>query len=151
MRILYIDVNCKHSSTGNIVYGLFSCCKSAGIESAVCYGRGPLIKERGVYKFGIDFETLIHAFLTRLTGLMGYFSFFSTRRLIRYIKHFKPDIIHVHELYAYFVNVPQLLNFLKKATIKLFLQTIVSFYIPENVVTQRNVLGIQKNADHAHI
>lgn len=118
MRILYLDINCKENSTGKIVYDLFSECKSHNIEASVCYGRGPKIKENGIYKFGLDFETFIHALLTRLTGYTGCFSYFSTRRLIKYIKKFNPDIVHIHELHAYFVNVKQLLMFLKRQNYK---------------------------------
>lgn len=118
MRILFIDVNCKQGSTGNIVYNLHKKCKDNGIISSVCYGRGKKIRENNIFKFGLDFETYIHAFLTRITGFTGSFSFFSTIRLIRYIKKFHPDIVHIHELHAYFVNVIQLLRFLKKKQIK---------------------------------
>lgn len=118
MKVLYIDINCKGSSTGQIVYSLFSNCKKNGIEAAVCYGRGPLIKEEGIYKFGLDLETSLHALLTRLTGYMGRYSFFSTRKLIKYIKAFKPDVVHIHELHAYFVNIKTLLLYLKNNGIK---------------------------------
>lgn len=118
MKILYIDVNCKNSSTGQIVYSLFSKCKEHGIEAAVCYGRGRKIKEKNIYKFGIDCETYFHALMTRITGYTGCYSLFSTWRLIRYIKKFQPDVVHIHELHAYFVNVYQLLHFLSKNKIK---------------------------------
>ena len=118
MKILLIDVNCKNSSTGKIVYDLYQGInKETNCEAAICYGRGPLIKEKNIYKFGIDLETNIHAFLTRISGLTGCFSFFSTRRLIKYINEFKPDIIHIHELHAYFVNIKSLIEFLKKKNI----------------------------------
>lgn len=118
MKILYIDVNCKGSSTGQIVYSLFSECKKNNIEATVCYGRGPRIKEDGIFKFGFDIETMFHALLTRITGYTGCFSFFSTKRLLMYIKRYKPDIVHIHELHAYFVNIKQLLTYLKKHNIK---------------------------------
>ena len=118
MRVLLIDVNCKTSSTGQIVYNLYSYLNSHGDEAAVCYGRGEKIKENNIFKFGLDLETYLHAFLTRLTGYTGCFSFFSTRRLIKYIKYFKPDIVHIHELHAYFVNIKPLLLFLEKNNIK---------------------------------
>lgn len=118
MRILFIDVNCKNSSTGNIVYFLHSECIKHGFQSSICYGRGKKIKEKNIFKFGIDVETCLHAFLTRVTGYTGCFSFFSTARLIAYIKRFKPNVVHIHELHAYFVNVTKLLNFLKKSKIK---------------------------------
>lgn len=114
MRVLYIDVNCKYSSTGDIVYNLHSSCLRNGIESAICYGRGQKICEPNIFKFGLDWETFAHALLTRITGYTGCFSYFSTRRLVKFIKRFNPDIIHIHELHAYFVNVLPLLKFIRK-------------------------------------
>ena len=119
MRVLLIDVNCKYSSTGQIVYDLFRRLNEDGHDAAVCYGRGELIKETGIYKFGIDWETRIHAALARITGLNGYYSFFSTLRLIKFIEKYKPDVIHIHELHAYFVNIKMLVEYIKKKKIKI--------------------------------
>ena len=118
MKVLLIDVNCKSSSTGKIVYNLYSYLNMHGDEAAICYGRGENIKERGIFKFGIDIETNIHALLTRLTGYTGCYSFFSTRRLIKKIEEFKPDIIHIHELHAYFVNIKSLFIYLQRKRIR---------------------------------
>lgn len=117
MRILYIDVNCKGSSTGKIVYDLYTQSKADGNAAAVAYGRGPLVSEDEIYKFGLDWETNIHAGLARITGFNGCFSPVSTHRLIRFIKGFKPDLVHIHELHAYFVNIKPLLEYLKKGDI----------------------------------
>ena len=119
MRILLIDVNCKYLSTGKIVYDLFKRLKEDGYDAAVCYGRGDQIEEKAIYKFGLDWETCMHAALARITGLNGYFSFFSTRRLIRYIEKFKPDVIHLHELHAYFLTLKPFLDFIKSRKIKI--------------------------------
>ena len=89
MKVLLIDVNCKEGSTGKIVYSLYSRLKDGGDESAICYGRGSKFKDSNIYKFGVNCETYLHAFLTRITGYTGCFSYFSTRRLIRFIKKFK--------------------------------------------------------------
>lgn len=118
MKVLLIDVNCKHSSTGKIVYDLYTELNNSGNEAAICYGRGPLIKEKNIFKFGIDLETLIHAGMTRLTGLTGFFSILSTLRLINHVEKFKPDVVHIHELHAYFVNIGRLMNYLKDKNIK---------------------------------
>lgn len=119
MKILLIDVNCKNSSTGKIVYDLYQeINKKVGYEAAICYGRGPIINEKNIYKFSTNLETNIHALLTRITGLMGYFSPFATRRLIKFINEYEPDIIHIHELHSYFVNIIPLIKFIKKKNIK---------------------------------
>ena len=117
-RVLLIDVNCKFSSTGKIVYNLFKGLKEDGREAAICYGRGDEIHEEGIYKFGLDWETNIHAGLARNTGYNGCFSPLSTKRLIAYIEEFQPDVIHIHELHAYFVNIKPLLEYIKKRKIK---------------------------------
>lgn len=118
MKVLLIDVNCKKGSTGKIVYDLYTAMNKSGDEAAICYGRGEKITEKNIFKFGIDLETNIHALLTRITGFTGCFSPFSTRRLLKFIKKFKPDVVHIHELHAYFVNIKPLLEFLKKSGIK---------------------------------
>jgi len=118
LKVLLIDVNCKNSSTGKIVYNLYSYLGQNGNEAAVCYGRGDLVEEKNIYKFGLDWETKLHALLTRITGYTGCFSVLSTKRLIAYIDSFKPDIVHIHELHAYFVNIKPLLEHLKAKQIK---------------------------------
>ena len=117
MKILLIDVNCKYSSTGKIVYDLFNRLNADGHEARIAYGRGDVIDEPGIYKFGIDSETKKHALLARITGKNGYYSPKSTKRLIQYIEEFKPDLIHIHELHAYFVNHLELLDYLRQKQI----------------------------------
>ena len=119
MRVIYIDVNCKNSSTGKIVYDLYAQLRADGHEAAVCYGRGPLIKEENVFKFGIDYETYLHAALTRITGWTGCFSPLSTRRLLKFMDEFRPDVIHLHEPHAYFVNLKPLFRYIKEKNIPL--------------------------------
>jgi len=118
MKILLLDVNYKSGSTGKIVYDLKQELEKEGHEVLACYGRGKKIEEKSVIKFAYDFETLIHAFLSRLTGLMGYFSYFSTRRLIKEIEKFEPDVVHIHETHSYFMNHLPLIEYLKKKNIK---------------------------------
>lgn len=117
MKILLIDVNCKYSSTGKIVYDLYNRLNADGHEARIAYGRGDVIDEPGIYKFGIDSETKKHALLARITGKNGYYSPKSTKRLIQYIEEFKPDLIHIHELHAYFVNHLELLDYLRQKQI----------------------------------
>lgn len=119
MRVLLIDVNCKNSSTGKIVYDLYNeINKREGWEAAICYGRGAEIQEPNIYKFSTNIEIYFHTFLTRVTGLTGCFSPLATLNLIRYIKKFKPDVIHIHELHGYFVNINSLIKFIKENNIK---------------------------------
>ena len=118
MRVLLIDVNCKYSSTGKIVYDLYKNLRQQGYKAAIAYGRGKKIDEPYIFKFGLDWETYLHAGLARLTGLNGCYSFFSTKRLIFFIEKYKPDVIHIHELHGYFVNISPLIKYIKRKKIK---------------------------------
>ena len=118
MRILLIDVNCKHSSTGKIVYDLYTALNNDGHMAAICYGRGPKVNEPNIYRFSSPAEVYFHALMTRMTGLTGCYSYFATRELIRFIEKFEPDVVHIHELHAYFVNIAPLINYLKTKNIK---------------------------------
>lgn len=117
MKILLVNVTCKRGSTGKIVYDIFTEANKCGNEAFICYGRGERINQERIYKFGLDWETYIHAFLTRITGFMGFFSFFSTKRLIKYTKKCKPDVVHIHEMHSYFVNMYEYIAYLKRENI----------------------------------
>lgn len=118
-RVLLIDVNCKNSSTGKIVYDLYSSLRADGRKAAICYGRGDLVEGEDIYKFGLDWETRFHAGFARITGYNGCYSPVSTYRLIKKIEEFKPDLIHIHELHAYFVNIKPLIDYIKEKGIPL--------------------------------
>ena len=119
MKVLLIDVTCKKGSTGYIVYNLYQWLRADGHEAAVCYGRGAVVDGENIFKFGLDFETDLHAGLARISGLNGCFSPLSTRRLIRFIEAFQPDVVHIHELHAYFVSIKPLINYLKSKKIRI--------------------------------
>ena len=121
MRILLIDVNCKENSTGKLVYQIYNYLLHNDDEAYICYGRGIKIKENGIYKFGLDLETYLHALFTRITGFTGCFSLLSTIRLIKYIEKVKPDIVHIHEIHGYFVNIDHLLKYLSSKKIPVVL------------------------------
>ncbi len=114
MRILMVDVNGGRSSTGALMRALMHGAQAAGHEALLCYGRGPAPDEDGLYKFGLDAETKLHALLTRLTGWTGCFSPLSTRRLIRKLDTFHPDVVHLSELHAYFIDIKPFLQALQK-------------------------------------
>ena len=63
MRVLYIDSVCKSGSTGKIVYALYTAVNENGGEAAVCYGRGADVDEKNIFKFGLRWETALHAAL----------------------------------------------------------------------------------------
>lgn len=118
MRVLLLDVNCKYSSTGKIVYDLYTQLRADGHEAAIAYGRGPIVEGENIYRFSPVWEVYLHALLTRVTGYTGCFSYVATRRLMKYIEKFQPDVVHLHDMHGYFVNIATLVEYLKKKQIR---------------------------------
>lgn len=118
MRVLLIDVTCKVGSTGKIVYDLYTELNNQGHVAGIAFGRGPQVNEPNIFKFGLDKETAFHALMNRITGIHGSFSLISTIRLIRFIEKFNPDVIHIHELHGYFVNIVTIMKYIRKKNIK---------------------------------
>ena len=119
MRILLINSVCRNGSTGKIVYDLYVQSRQDGHEAAICYGRGPQVVGENIFRFALDWETYLHAGLTRITGWTGCFSALSTRRLLKFIDDFQPDVIHLHEPHAYFVNLKPLFRYVSQKKIPL--------------------------------
>jgi glycosyltransferase involved in cell wall biosynthesis len=64
------------------------------------------------------FSKSIHMLLSRISGFENCFSVFSTLRLIKIIKKFNPNIIHLHNLHGWYINLPLLSKYIKKMNIK---------------------------------
>lgn len=118
MRILQVNCVYKTGSTGNIVNDIHMSLQKKNIESYVCYGRGKVVNEENVYKTSSEFSAKFNGFRARITGLQYNGAFSSTRRLIAVIKKKNPDIVHLHCINGYFVNIYRLLDYLKKNKIK---------------------------------
>ena len=78
---------------------------SPGHRSLFAYGRGPANQRALTLRFALQLEVFFHAFLTRLTGIQGYGTFLTTRRLLRLIRWWKPDVIHFHNIHGYYLDL----------------------------------------------
>lgn len=118
MKIL--QVNCVYGtgSTGKIVRDLHRGLSARGAESVVCYGRGARSAEPGVYKTCGELYAKANNLRSRLTGLMYGGCALSTARLIAVIRREKPDVVHLHCINGYFVNIYRLLDWLKRSGIR---------------------------------
>lgn len=110
-RILFINSVCGFGSTGRIVSELS---KIEDYDTLVCYGRKKDYANVNSYKFANFFDNAFGAIRTILFDNNLNICTLATKRLIRKIKEFNPDIIHLHNLHGYYVNVEMLFKFLKE-------------------------------------
>lgn len=114
MKVLQVNCVYRKGSTGKIVYDIHTELLNSNIESIICYGRGELIKEKKVYKTCGELYSYLNHIFANLTGIMYGGCWVSTNKLIKIIKKEKPDVVHLHCINGYFVNIYKLVNWLKQ-------------------------------------
>lgn len=132
MKILQVNCVYKTGSTGKIVADIHNELRTRGIGSVVCYGRGAVVDEPDVYKTCGELYSKANNLLSRFTGIMYGGCGFSTRRLISIIKKEKPDVVHLHCINGYFVNIYRLIQWLKENHIKTVLTLHAEFMYTAN-------------------
>lgn len=106
MRTLVINTICRRGGAAGIALTLHrELNRLDGWESLFAYGRGPKTQDPKTVRFALQPEIYLHIALTRLTGLQGYGTWLSTRRLIRLIREWKPDVIHFHNIHGYYLGL----------------------------------------------
>lgn len=113
MRIAQINVVAS-LSTGRIAVSLCRTAMQAGHRALICHSRDHAPADVPSYVIGSKAETMLDLILTRLTDRAGFFSRYATRRLIRQLEAYKPDLVHLHNLHGYYLNLPMLFAWLRK-------------------------------------
>lgn len=113
MKVLQINIF-GNLSTGRIVVDLYRTLVNSGYEGKVAFARNTITEGVPYIKIGSKLNVYIDGVLTRLTDRAGFFSKEATKRLIMEIEKYNPDIIHLHNLHGYYINVEILVDYLKK-------------------------------------
>jgi len=116
VKVLLVNTVLGYSSTGKICQEIYETVVGEGHEAVVAYGRGEPNPPH--VKFGSDVETGFHLLETRLFDRHGQGSHFSTQRLVDLMKSFRPDIVHLHNLHGYYLNVEMLFEYLELSGVK---------------------------------
>ncbi len=115
MKILMINVVCGIRSTGRFCTDLAEILEELGHEVKIAYGRENVPKnfERFGVKIGNTLTQNLHGIRARLFDGAGFGSTFTTKKFVDWIKEFDPDIIHLHNVHGYYINISVLFNYLR--------------------------------------
>jgi len=115
MKILQINTTLNTTSTGRITEEIGKTVMDHGHESyAACNRIGPNGSRSEMILVGNTLDVYAHGLKTRLFDRHGFGSTGATSRLIRQIEDINPDVIGLHNLHGYYLNVEILFNYLKK-------------------------------------
>lgn len=132
MKILQINNVYGVGSTGKITQDIHNELNLADEQSVVCYGRGKKSEEINVHKTSWEIYSKVNNLISRFTGIMYGGCLLSTAKLIKIIKKEKPDIVHLQCINGYFVNIYNLINWLKREKIKTVLTLHAEFMYTAN-------------------
>ena len=116
MKLLQINSVCGLGSTGRIAKNIHDLFAKLGHECLFAYGRGTAPPGINSLRIGTDLDNYLHAAETRLFDMHGFSSTSATKKFINKIKEYSPDLIHLHNLHGYYINVELLFNYLKEAS-----------------------------------
>ena len=121
MRVVQINGG-VFGSTGKIMFGIADALKKSGNET-LCFSPVTTTNrnnqpDKKYIKIGSFQSRRFNVLLGRITGFEGCFAYFATKRMLKKISEFKPDVIHLHTLHGSFVNLPLLFRYIKKNKIK---------------------------------
>jgi len=114
MKVLQINSVCGYGSTGRIAMDIYKILREQGHECLIAYGRGTASEEINSIKIGTKFDNYMHVAKTRLFDLHGFASTKATREFIEKAKKYNPDVIHLHNIHGYYINIELLFNYLKE-------------------------------------
>ncbi len=114
MRVAHINVTAG-LSTGRIAAGICRVTEELGHKALLCYSRGNPPEKTPYYRIGNMADVWLHVGAARLTDRAGFFSRRATRKLVKQLTLYKPDVIHLHNLHGYYLDIRTLFRYLAKA------------------------------------
>lgn len=114
MKYLFINVVAGSGSTGRIAADQCRALQAEGHQCVLAYGRWESNCEGvATHRIGTALDYRVHGLLTRALDLHGFGSRRATRAFLRWVRAYDPDVIWLHNLHGYYLNVELLFDYLK--------------------------------------
>lgn len=119
MKVLEINSVCGIRSTGRICTDLADVLAAKGHTCRVAYGRETVPEKyrKIAIRIGTEAGVRRHGLQSRLFGHTGFYSKEATRKLLKEIDRYQPDLVHLHNLHGYYVHIGLLFDYLKEKQI----------------------------------
>ena len=115
MKVLQINSVCGIRSTGRICTDIAETLSKQGDSSIIAFGREdvPEKYKEISHRISSDVDVKLSVLSSRIFDNMGFKSKKATERFVDWIKEYDPDIIHLHNIHGYYINIEILFNYLK--------------------------------------
>lgn len=112
-KIVQINTVCN-TSTGKLMGDIQRKANASGCETLSIVGRRKPFPDLRCVKIGNGLSFWIHVGINTVFDRQGYGSYFATLKMIQRLRQENPDIIHLHNLHGYYINLPLLFDYLSK-------------------------------------
>ena len=115
MKALLINAVCGILSTGNICIDIAHDLEEKGYEVKIAYGREACPSEFSDYaiRIGNKLDVYSHALLSKVLDSRGFGSKYATRKFLKWADDFDPDLLWLHNLHDYYINIEMLFTWIK--------------------------------------
>lgn len=119
MKVLIINASCGNGSTGRIVADLYHMLRNKGHFCKIAFGHGEprMVPYEDTIRVNNKWGYYIHNVLGKLFDRAGFFSRQKTKKFVKIIEEYKPDLIHLHNLHGFWINIDILFKELRKLNI----------------------------------
>lgn len=111
-KLFQINVVANSGSTGKIAEQIGMLAQNNGWDCYMAYGRWAYNSSLKLYRIGSKKDVFQHGLKSILFDKHAMGSKSATKALIEEILKVKPDIIHLHNIHGYYLNLPLLCDFL---------------------------------------
>lgn len=115
MKILIINSVCGIKSTGRICADIADELSSAGHEVKIAYGRETVPEKYSAraYRIGTDWSLGVNVVTNRIFDNDGFCAQKATKQFLKWADDFNPDILWLHNLHGYYINIALLFQWIK--------------------------------------
>lgn len=115
--LLQINTVINSGSTGRIAEEIGQTALAAGWRSVIAYGRNPRLSQSEAIRIGSDWSVRLHGLRSRIFDDTGFGSRRATEAFIREAEKLSPDVIHLHNIHGYYLNIEVLFRWLTQANV----------------------------------
>ncbi len=114
MKYLFINSVAGFGSTGRIVAGKCRELMAQGHQCVLAYGRSlGTCQDIPTVRIGGNLDNKLHGVRSRLLDDHGFGSYGATRRFLRWVREYDPDVIWLHNIHGYYIHIGLLFEYLR--------------------------------------
>ena len=117
MKVLQINSFFSVGGPPRIMNGIYTTLKENAHDCLIAAARERILFPEDSIRIGTPIGVNKNAVLARIFDNDGFNAKYATKQLINQIKAYNPDVIQIHNLHGYFINIELLFDYIRSSNI----------------------------------